>query len=63
MEETHTKIYYAQEWLPEQTLNKKFENTPFAELLANLLEETPLNFFKRSEQEWVITKNTMIYDL
>jgi hypothetical protein len=63
MEQTHTKIYYAQEWLPEQTLNKKYKNTEFSELLGNLLEETPLNFFKRSDKEWVITKNIMIYDL
>ena len=59
--ETGHSVYVASEWLQRKTVAKQYTNNSLEEILADLLDNTQLNFFIDQDQRIIITQNNRIY--
>ena len=59
--ETGHSVYVASEWLQGKTVAKQYTNNSLEEILADLLDNTQLNFFIDQDQRIIITQNNRIY--
>lgn len=58
---TTLKFYYVKDWLQGKTINKSYSNTPLREILDDIFNETPINYFF-IENKIILTQNSIIYD-
>jgi len=57
------KFYFYDEWFDGLTYTGQYSNITLRELLAQVFENTPLNFYLTSDSRIILTRNTIIYDM
>ncbi len=60
--QTNYKFYYAEDWLNEVIVNKAYTNESLAIIIKDLLKDTSLNFYITTDNQIILTRNTIIYD-
>lgn len=58
---TDYRFYYAESWLSATTLDKNYENMLVEEILADVFENTELNFYISPDNRIILTRNNRIY--
>lgn len=61
-EKTHYQFYYVEEWLTGKTFSGVYNNAALSEVLEDLFDDTPINFYVLNENQIVLSKNNRIYD-
>lgn len=59
---TDYKFYFAESWLNETLITKTYKDVTIDEVLADLLNNTDLNFYILPDNGVVLTQNSIIYD-
>ncbi len=55
------KFFYAEDWLPETTFTKSYDQLVLPDILKNLFQDTDLNFFIDKDRI-ILTQRKIIYD-
>ncbi|QCX02233.1 TonB-dependent receptor [Aggregatimonas sangjinii] len=58
---TDYRFYYAESWLSDTSLSKNYENMLVEDILADVFENTELNFYISADNRIILTRNNRIY--
>lgn len=59
---TDYKFYYASEWLGDKKISGEYNEIPTEMVLNDIFEGTVLNYYVLSENQIILTRNSLIYD-
>ena len=60
--ESNSRVFYQEGWFPDKKISRSYlEQTPQA-ILADLLKDSDINFYRYGPRTFVLTRNNRIYD-
>lgn len=60
-ETSNYEFFYVEKWLQEKPISGTFQNKSISQILSEILDDTPLNFFILDNKKVILSQNNIIY--